>query len=204
MAAKYKNENIRYEQTNRIIEKFLYDLRLQKHIDFHLETCNVNAVACAIEGVNNKFYVRLPQVEGKNIISQADLIFFYIYQFDKDMPEHGDGKCENEYLENLRYAAEKLAHVTAKTFYTETQKDLTEMAKSLLTKQNCAIVVSYSDDKTPGHYITLVDVNDNGFIYYDPWGKNPRNKNGGNLELFTFSDFSKNNKKRMLVISDKN
>ena len=33
--------------------------------------------------------------------------------------------------------------------------------------------------------------------------KNPRNKNGGNLELFTFSDFSKNNKKRMLVISDK-
>ena len=32
MAAKYKNNNIRYEQTNRIIEKFLYDLKFQKNI----------------------------------------------------------------------------------------------------------------------------------------------------------------------------
>ena len=195
MAAKYKNENIRYEQTNRIIEKFLYDLRVQKQVNFHLETCNVNALACAIEAVNNKFYVKLPQIEGKNIMSQADLIFFYIYQFDKEMPEHGYGKCENEYLENLRYAAEKLAHVNAKTIYTDTQAELITIAKAAISNQNCAIVTSYADDKTTGHYITIVDMNKEGFLYYDPWGKNPRNKNGGNLELFTFNEFKKCNKK---------
>ena len=203
MAAKYKNENVRYEQINRIIEKFLYDLRVQKQVNFHLETCNVNALACAIEAVNNKFYVKLPQIEGKNIMSQADLIFFYIYQFDKEMPEHGDGKCENEYLENLRYAAEKLAHVNAKTIYTDTQAELITIAKAAISNQNCAIVTSYADDKTTGHYITIVDMNKEGFLYYDPWGKNPRNKNGGNLELFTFDEFKKCNKKRMLIISDK-
>ena len=136
-------------------------------------------------------------------MSQADLIFFYIYQFDKEMPEHGDGKCENEYLENLRYAAEKLAHVNAKTIYTDTQAELITIAKAAITNQNCAIVTSYADDKTTGHYITIVDMNKEGFLYYDPWGKNPRNKNGGNLELFTFDEMKKCNKKRMLIISDK-
>ena len=203
MAAKYKNENIRYEQTNRIIEKFLYDLRVQKQVNFHLETCNVNAVCCAIEAVNNKFYVKLPQIEGKNVMSQADLLFCYIYQNDKDMPEHGDGMCENEYLENLRYAAEKIAHVTARTFYTDTQRELETMAKTIIKSSNSAIVLSYEDEKTTGHYITIVDINDKGFVYYDPWGKNPRNKNGGNLETFSFDDFRKCNKKRMLVITEK-
>ena len=67
-------------------------------------------------------------------------------------------------------------------------------------KQKKLLIAS---DKTTGHYITIVDMNKEGFLYYDPWGKNPRNKNGGSLELFTFDEFKKCNKKRMLIISDK-
>lgn len=203
MAAKYKNNNIRYEQTNRIIEKFLYDLRLQKNINFHLETCNVNAVCAAIEAVNNNFYINIPKIENKSIMSQADLVFCYIYQNEDEMPIHSKGLCENEVIENLAYVAEKLAHVNANVVYTSTKDELLLKAQETLETKNAAIVLSYQDEKTPGHYITIVDVNTEGFIYFDPWGKNPRNKNGGNFEVFKFDDFKKCNKMRMMVITDK-
>lgn len=203
MAAKYKNNNIRYEQTNRIIEKFLYDLKFQKNINFYLETCNVNAVCAAIEAVNNNFYVNIPKLENKPIMSQADLMFCYIYQNEDEMPVHDKGLCENEVIENLAYAAEKLAHVNADVVYTNTKEELSLEAKKILETKNAAIVLSYQDEKTPGHYITIVDVNKEGFIYFDPWGKNSRNKNGGNFEVFKFDDFKKCNKMRMIVITDK-
>ena len=203
MAAKYKNNNIRYEQTNRIIEKFLYDLKFQKNINFCLETCNVNAVCAAIEAVNNNFYVNIPKLENKPIMSQADLMFCYIYQNEDEMPVHDKGLCENEVIENLAYAAEKLAHVNADVVYTNTKDELSLLAEEILKTKNAAIVLSYQDEKTPGHYITIVDVNKEGFIYFDPWGKNPRNKNGGNLEVFKFDEFKKCNKMRMIVITDK-
>lgn len=202
MAAKYKNENIRYEQTNRVVERFLSDLRAQKEVNFSLETCNMNALCCAIEAVNNKFYVKIPQIEGKNIMSQADVFFNYIYVNEEKMPIHDKGLCENEVIENLAYTAKKLAHVNAEVVYTKTQKELLEKAKDAL-KENAAIVLSYKDEKTSGHYITLVDFNEKGFVYFDPWGKNPRNKNGGNKEIFEYLDFEKCNKCRMLIITDK-
>lgn len=202
MAAKYKNEDIRYEQTNRVIEKFLSDLKFSKEVNFSLETCNVNALCCAIEGVNNKFYIKLPQIEGKNILSQADLFFDYIYKNENNMPVHDKGLCENEVIENLAYVATKLAHVNTEIVYTKTGKELADKAKEVL-KNNAAIVLSYKDEKTTGHYITLVDFNEKGFVYFDPWGNNPRNKNGGNREIFEYSDFEKCNKCRMLIVTDK-
>ena len=45
------DKSIRYDQTKRVIDSFLLDLRQQGELNWNLETCNICASSCAIEAV---------------------------------------------------------------------------------------------------------------------------------------------------------
>ena len=186
MAEFWNNTSIKYNQRNRIIERFLTDLRSSKQVNFSLESCNVCAAACAIESVGGNWKLKLPSIDGNAIFSQADLMFNYIYSYPKGLPvlDNGNGVCENECIENLAFAVKKLSNCKAECYYNGNNADLVDDIIEQLLNNNAAIVTSYKDDITTGHYICIVkyDTDAENFIYYDSWNENPRNKNNGSLE----------------------
>lgn len=205
MPAKYWNKTtIRYNQQKRTIEKFLTDLRTTKQVNFSLESCNVCAACCAIEAVGAEWKTKLPTLDNNNILSYADLMFNYIYSFPCGLPivDRGNGICENECIENLAFAIGKMSTASAKVYYNNDTNIIASNIKDELLLNNSAIVTSYNDEYTPGHYICIVYYNQdlNMFIYYDSWNNSKRNLNGGILEKFKYDDLIKCIKHRYMTV----
>jgi len=186
---KWDDSSIRYDQTKRVIEKFLADLKESKQVNFWLETCNVNSCCCAIESVNGGFRVKLPYLASKPIITYADLLFDYIY--NSDMYKK-DGVCENEVMENLVKGINAISDCTAEIITSRTNKDCCKKMIDVL-KNKCAIVLSYDTDYESGHYICIVAYDDSKkcFIGYDSWSNNKHCKNKGIKEEYSVSFIEK-------------
>ena len=197
-AKNYKDTSIRYNQENRTIEKFLKDLRASKQIGFSLESCNVCSTACGIEAIGGTF--NFPKID---FMSAADIMFNYIYSFPKGLPvmDGPNGLCENECIENLAFAVKSISNCDAECYYNGDNKKLVDAMIEAL-KDNVAIVASYADSTTTGHYLCFVnyDSSKKVFNYYDSWKGNSRNKNGGCLEEFSYDDLIGCIKHRYMVI----
>ena len=105
--AKYADKpGIRYDQTTKIIERVFSDLKTAKELNFWLESCNVCACACGVEAAGGEWKAKLPIIDGKEIISQADLLFDFCYSaYGKSiLPDVKDGIMENELATNLAFA----------------------------------------------------------------------------------------------------
>ena len=128
----------------------------------------------------------------------------YIYSFPEGLPvkDNGNGLCENECIENLAFAINKLSTSKAECYYnSNNSKIINELIEIL--KNNAAIVASYQDDNTTAHYICIVkyDSDKEDRIYYDSWNGNSRNTNGGRLERFSKKDLEKCIKHRYMKVS---
>lgn len=187
---KWQDESIRYIQTNAIIERFLADLKTAKQVSFWLESCNVSAACCGVESVGGEWKVRLPALNGKNILSQKDIMFGFLYS-DLGGKWKNDGICENEVAENIVYAVNQLSTAKAKLIKTISATCVESIISSL--KKGNACELSYTTRYGGGHYICLVAYDDDTkeFIYYNSWPEDPENKNNGIKERFSF-DFIKN------------
>lgn len=194
---KWKDTSIRYLQTTAIIERFLADLKAAKQLSFSLESCNVSSACCGVEGVGAEWRVRLPQLNGRNVLSQKDIMFDYLYS---DLPGlyKADGICENEVPENLVMAVNALSTAHARLI-----KDncIENMKQSL--KKGSACVLSYLTDYGGGHYICVVAYNEDTkeFIYYNSWPDDKMNRNGGIQERFSEADLAKRMRPRYIEIT---
>ena len=180
----WNDKSIRYDQTKRVMEKFLEELKKNKQVDFWLETCNVCASCCAIESVGGEFLFPLPRIANKSIISYADLLFDYIYTLDTYKV---DGICDNELMENLMKGINAISTCKSEMIVNRNNKKLVESMIENLKNKN-AIVLSYTTDYKSGHYVCLTayDTDKNIFIGYDSWGNNKHCKNNGILEEYSF------------------
>ena len=204
-AKNWKDTSIRYNQQNRIIEKFLTDLKATKQATFILESCNVCSASCGVDAVGANYKVTLPKLGDESFVTIADIMFSYLYSFPEGLPQkdNGNGLCENELIENLAFAVNKLTDATAKAvFSTDRKKQINEIC-DLLSNGNNAVVLSYQDKTTTGHFICFVnyDSSSNTLYYYDSWNGNPRNKNSGRLETMTKEELESVMKLRYLKIS---
>jgi len=189
-ASNWSVVSIRYLQTTKIVERFLADLKKSRQADFWLESCNVCSAACAVEAVGADWKATLPMIDGSFVITQADLMFDWIYSDGSGMYEV-DGVCENEVPENLRVAIEHLsnAHAALKT-YEEPGVAMEDMKASLRKGKAC--VLSYRTDYGSGHYICAVayDTEKHIFLCYDSWPQNKHCKRNGILEEYGDEFFS--------------
>jgi hypothetical protein len=193
------NTSIRYDQTKRVIDSFLLDLRQQGDLKWNLETCNVCASCCAIEAVGAKFKCTLPKIDNQTFISQADLMFDFIYK-SKDTPVRQDKLCENEVPANLEFAINKMSTAKAKLKqFNSVNEFITSLQKDLNSKK--AIVLSYLTDYGTGHFICLVGIDSNTIFAYDSWGDNKHCKKGGKLEEYDLLFFKERCKERLRYIS---
>lgn len=187
-AKKAYDVSIRYDQKNNIIERFLKDLKDEGLVSFWLESCNVEASACAVEAVDGKFEVFPPQFLGKPIFGNGDLLFAFLYSDygQGHAPSVTDGVCENEVIKNLAFGINTLTTCTAEIV----AKDIEGMKKDL--DAGCAIVICYQTDYGMGHYICLVDYKkDSGtFVAYDSFDTNKHCKRGGILEEYPDAFFA--------------
>jgi hypothetical protein len=196
----WNNQNIRYDQKIRIIEKFLADLKTSKKLDFWLESCNVCACACAVEAVGASWKSNLPSINGDFILSQADLLFDYIYSASYGK-WRDDGICENEVPEHLAAAigAMSTAHAELHTFTTAAEA-AAEM-KGAVQKGHAA-VFSYLTDYGSGHYIVAVAFDDetNEFICYDSWADNRHCRNAGVKERYSVNFMAERARTRFIDV----
>lgn len=193
-----KDTSVRYDQTKRVIDKFLKDLRNRKEINWNLETCNMNAAACLVEATGNSFKATLPRVDNRNLISQADL-FVDICYTDPDIPVKSDTECENEFPENITYVINKLSTAKATLITFKNINDMTAAIKNVLNKGH-GIELSYKTDYGGGHYIALVGIEGDKIFAYDSWGANKHCKNNGVLEEYSISFFKERCKDRLRFI----
>jgi len=184
----WEDSSIYYLQTTAIIERFLKDLKLSKQVNFWLESCNVSAACTGVESVGSQWKVKIPQLNDKNILSQKDIMFDFLYS-DLGGKWKADGICENEVAENIVYAINKLS--TAKAKLIKVNNDVTIIIDSLKNKKACEL--SYTTDYGGGHYICIVayDSETKEFIYYNSWPEDKMNKNNGILERISFDFISK-------------
>src|SRR5574344_397818 len=184
-AYNWNNQNIRYNQENRIIEKFLADLKYAKKLDFWLESCNVCACACSVEAVGATWKSNLPAINGSYILTQADLLFDYIYSSTYGKWSR-DGVCENEVPEHLTAAINAMSTAKAELHTYLSAAETVEAMKEAVNTEHAA-VFSYLTDYGSGHYIVAVAFDDetNEFICYDSWSENKHCKNGGAKERYT-------------------
>lgn len=180
--------SIRYDQTNNIVERFLKDLKDSGLVSFWLESCNVEASACAVEAVGGEFSISPPTFDGKKIFGNGDLLFAFLYSDfgQKHSPIVADGVAENEIVKNLAFGINSITNCIADIH----PKSVEGMKKDL--DAGCAIVVSYLTDYHSGHFISLVDYNkEKGvFIAYDSFADNKHCKKGGILEEYPDSFFA--------------
>lgn len=198
----WNDEKIRYNQTTKIIEKFLADLKASKQTNFWLEECNVCSACCAVEGVGGEWYVKLPQINNTEFLSQADIMFDLIYSEKFSMPVTGEGLCENEVPQNLAKAINMLS--TAKAEYKEYANSddmINDLKNSMLLGKSAEI--SYKTDYGGGHFICIVAYDDSSkeFICYDPWPSNKHCKNGGIKERYSEDFFKERARQRAIIVS---
>lgn len=181
------NPAIRYDQTTKIIERFLADTKASKQSTFWLESCNVCACCCGIEAAGGEWKAKLPVIAGKEVISQADLMFDFLYSTDgrARLPKLVDGVMENELPENLVFAINECSTAKAKLHTFTNQVDLVSDMKSVL-RSGSAIALSYLTDYNTGHFISIVQYDEDKkvFIGYDSWKDNMHCKNGGVKEEY--------------------
>src|SRR5574344_296502 len=99
-------KDLRYDQTTKIIEYFLQDLKAQKNSTFWLQSCNVCASCVSIEAVGAQFKVKIPSLGINEFMSQADIMFCLIYsKFGRDLlpVKPVVGIVESEIMENLSF-----------------------------------------------------------------------------------------------------
>ena len=193
--------SVRYDQTKRVIDKFLKDLRNRKELNWNLETCNMNAAACLVEATGNSFKAVLPKVDGKNLISQADLFVDVCYT-DPNIPIKSETECENEFPENITYVINKYSTAKAELKYFNSVSEMITVMKSDLNSGK-GIELSYKTDYGGGHYIALVGIDDDKVFAYDSWGANKHCKKGGVLEEYDLNFFKERCKDRLRYISVK-
>lgn len=196
--AKYwQDKSIRYVQTNAIIERFLADLKMNKQVSFWLESCNVSAACCGVEAVGAEWKIKIPQLDGENLLSQKDIMFDYLYS-DLSTVYKRDGICENELPENIALAVNKISTAHAKLI---NENCIENMKESL--KNGCACVLSYLTMYGSGHYICIVAYDDatKEFIFYNSWPEDKENKKGGIQERFPEDELIKKMRQRYIEIS---
>lgn len=193
------DKSIRYDQTKRVIDSFLLDLRQQGELKWNLETCNICASSCAIEAVGAEFKCELPKIDNKTFISQADLMFDLIYK-SPDTPVRQDAMCENEVPANLVFAINKMSTAKAELKEFKNINDMMTQLKAELNKKK-AIVLSYKTKFGGGHYICLVGIDNNKIYAYDSWADNPHCNNKGSLEEYDISFFKERCADRLRFIT---
>lgn len=193
---KWNDTSIRYDQTKRTIEKFLADLKYSKQTDFWLESCNVCSSCCAVESVDGNWKLELPRINNRAFMSQADLLFNYIYSNSSV-----DGICKNEVIENLSAGINALSDVESTVCYVKNSNELLKEIKRSL-KEGKAVVLSYKTDYNSYHYICIVayDTTKDLFYCYDSWADNKHCKNGGKLETYKSSFFKSRAKLRFMEV----
>lgn len=195
--------SIRYDQENNIIETFLKKMRALGDADFHLESCNVESAACAVEAVGADWTVPLPEINGIKYLGYGDLFFDFLNSPKIRNLLLFDSKIypQNEMMENLAFAIKKFSAADAKKYIYENTEIIDYHIKQKL-KRESAIVLSYSTDYNTGHYITVVkwDETKKVFICYDSWSKNMHCKNGGVLEEYSADFFIKRSRPRLLEV----
>lgn len=179
---------IRYEQTNRTLERFLKDLKVSGQTKFYLESCGYCSTSCAIEGVDGKWKHTPPVVDGADVYSHADLMFFLLYSKygQQNAPAVAEGVCENEVLKNLAWAVPLLSDAKAEE---KTSPDMVAFIDALNTdlKQGKACVVCYKTNYGSYHYVTLTKRYPEAAYFegYDPWSANMHCASGGVKEKYT-------------------
>lgn len=197
----WKDESIRYNQETAIIERFLADLKITKQATFWLESCNVSAACCGIESVGGEWKVKLPSINGKNILSQKDIMFDFLYSNAGGRYKR-DGICENEVPENIAFAINRLSTAIAKVVNVKNgQYGIESMIYSLASGNACE--VSYLTDYGGGHYICVVayDYDAKEFIYYNSWLSDKMNKNRGIKERFPEAQLAEKMRPRYIEIA---
>jgi hypothetical protein len=182
------SDDIFYNQTRCFVDVFLKDLKDSGQTNFWLETCNVHALACAIEAVGGGFRHRLlTGPDGKPIMSQAGLMFVYLYSRygQVNAPVVATGIAENEIVKNLPWVAEECAYVKATLHeFADVGSMILAMIESL--KRGSANVLSYLTDYGTTHYHAQTYRAMPGvFIAYDSWPGNVHCRNGGIREEYT-------------------
>lgn len=200
-AKNWQDKSIRYIQTNAIIERFLADLKTAKQVSFWLESCNVSAACCGVEAVGGEWKVKLPSLNGRNIISQKDLMFDFLYS-DLGPGYKNDGICENEVPDNLAFAINYLSTARALSCKVANGKQGIDCMRNSIALGN-ACEVSYRTDYGGGHYICIVayDYGTKEFIYYNSWPGDKMNKNDGIQERFPESDLADKMRPRYIEIA---
>ena len=188
-AARADDARIRYEQTNRVVEKFLKDLKVSGQTKFYLESCGYCATSCAIEGVGAEWKMVIPRLDNKtDVCSQADLMFMLMYSKygQQNMPVVKDGICENEVLQNLAWAVPIMSTAKAEEKTAPDSRTLVSYIDEDL-KLGRAVVICYKTNYDSYHYVTLTKrYPDAGYFEgYDPWGANMHCASGGVKEKYT-------------------
>jgi hypothetical protein len=206
--AKYADSpSIRYDQTTKIIERFLADLKAAGNAKFWLESCNVCACSCGVEAVGGEWKARPPVIDGKEILSQADIMFDFCYStYGRSvLPKVEDGVNENEVSDNLAEAINRCSTAKAKAVYFKEgdgQAVVNAMIEAL--KRGSAIAISYLTDYKTGHYIAVVKYDEKAktFMAYDSWSANVHCKNNGSKEWYTEKFFVDRARPRFIEISN--
>lgn len=174
--------SIRYDQTTKIIERFLFDMKSAGASTFWLESCNVCSCAVGVEAVGAKWIAELPKIDGESILSQADILFDFCYStYGLSLLKNViDGFYKNENIDNLVVAINKCSTAKAekRTFATV---DLFVAGMADALSRRSAVVFSYLTDYGTGHYNCAVkhDPDTKMFTTYDSWAANKHCKNGG-------------------------
>ena len=196
------NGDIRYLQTTKVIDRFLLDLKKAGKTEFFLETCNMCAASCGIEAVNAKWKCVPPSLDGKAIVSMADIMFAYNYSTLSGM-FRPDGVCENEVPENIVKCINALSTAKSRLVMNKvwSNKSYVEAMKEAL-KQGHACVLSYRTDYGSGHYICLVayDPDSKEFVAYDSWPNNIHCLHNGIRERYQETFFISRMRNRFIEI----
>jgi hypothetical protein len=191
-AKNWNNTSIRYDQKNNIIEQVFSDLKRKGDLHYYLESCNVEATACAVEAVGARWVLQPPKINGITFMAQGDLMYCFLNSLKVKplLPAISEFITENEFIENLCYAVPLFSSAYARIRQYDDADDI-DMPMIASLKMGCAIVLSYLTDYGSGHYITVVyyDVKKNHFICYDSWADNKHCEHGGVLESYPASFF---------------
>ena len=185
---------IHYDQTKCFLDVFLHDLKSSGQTKFWLETCNMHALASAVDAVGADWKLKLPVgADGKPLFTQAGMMFLALYSGwgQSNAPVVKDGMCENEIMQNVAWIAEQLAYIKATIVTAVSGLDLIAKMDASL-KRGSANVFSYLTDYKTGHYINQVwrDPDAGMFTSMDSWPGNMHCVRGGDHEVYKDAFFA--------------
>lgn len=182
-----EDTRIRFDQTNNIIEHVLADLKAAGEIKFWLESCNVEASACAVEAIGAKWKHEIPKTsDGSAMFGQGDLLFFLLFSSfgQRRAPIIRKGVMENEISANLSWAIKENSNAKSNLVTSGPSRICEDLRASL--RRGAACVISYLTDYRSGHYITVVQYDEEKKVFrcYDSWSDNKHCARGGILEEY--------------------